>query len=330
MRLESQTITHTFRSAPRAGFAWTPDRSQTTVIRGGIGVFYDNVPLNTYAFSSYPQQTVTMYNSAGGVIGSPIQYINLTQQAAESKFPFIDSAKKSGNFAPYTVGWNVELDRSFSPFMTLRVKYLQGQAHDMLTIQPEVVQNQPALVLGSTGLAQTRQLEFTARFGGQEKRQIFFSYVRQYARGTVNDANTYLGNLPFPIMNPNFVASLPSEIPNRFLLWGMYSLPKKFRLMPKIEDRSGFPYQPANLLQQYITSIPGAQPRFPRHFSFDLRASKDIQVNPKHAIRLSATVINLTNHFNALEIHSNMADPQYGHFFGNYSRRVFFDFDFLF
>ncbi len=63
------------------------------------------------------------------------------------------------------------------------------------------------------------------------------------------------------------------------LLWGMYSLPKKFRPMPKIEDRSGFPYQRTSLLQQYITSIPGAQPRFPRYFSFDLRASKDIQVS---------------------------------------------------
>lgn len=330
MRWESQTITHTVRSAPRAGFTWTPERSQTTVIRVGMGVFYDNVPLNTYAFSSYPQQTVTMYNSTGGVTGSPIQYINLTEQAAESKFPFIDSAQKSGNFAPYSISWNVEVDRSFSHLMMVRIKYLQSQAHDMLTIQPEVVQNQPALVLGSTGFAHTRQLEFTARFGSQEKRQIFFSYVRQYARGTVNDANTYLGNLPFPIVNPNLVASLPSEIPNRFLLWGMYSLPKKMRLMPKIEDRSGFPYQPTNVLEQYITSIPGAQPRFPRYFSFDLRASKDIQVTPKHAVRLSATVMNLTNHFNALEIHSNVADPQYGHFFGNINRKVLFDFDFLF
>jgi hypothetical protein len=224
----------------------------------------------------------------------------------------------------------MELERRFSRLVFAQLKYLQGRGHDMLTIQPQMIQNQNALVLGSSGFAQTRQLEFIARFGSQEKRQIFFSYVRQYARGTVNDASGYLGDLPSPIVSQDLVARLPSEVPNRFLLWGTYSLPKRSRLIPKIEYRSGFPYQPTNLLQQYITLIPGAQPRFPPYFSFDLRASKDIQVTPKHAIRLSATVMNLTNHFNALEIHSNVTDPQYGRFFGNNNRKFAVDFDFLF
>ena len=174
--------------------------------------------------------------------------------------------------------------------MFARLKYLQGQGHDMLTIQPQMIQNQNALVLGSSGFAQTRQLEFIARFGGQEKRQIFFSYVRQYARGTVNDANGYLGDLPSSHREPRSGCQFTERDPRiAFSCGGPISLPKKFQLMPKVEYRTGFPYQPTNLLQQYVALIPGAQPRFPPYFSFDLRASKDIQVTLKHAIRLSAT-----------------------------------------
>jgi hypothetical protein len=39
---------------------------------------------------------------------------------------------------------------------------------------------------------------------------------------------------------------------------------------------------------------------------------------------------NLTNHFNALDVHSNSADPQAGVFFGNYKRRFRMDFDVVF
>ena len=60
LRLEAQTITYTSRAAPRTGFEWTPDVGKT-VVRGGIGVFYDSVPLDVYAFSGYPEQTITTY-----------------------------------------------------------------------------------------------------------------------------------------------------------------------------------------------------------------------------------------------------------------------------
>jgi hypothetical protein len=300
------------------------------VIRGGMGVFYDSVPLDVYAFSRYPEQAITTYNANGMPVGPPVQYINLTAEAAQSSFPFIDSAQKSGNFAPYSVAWNVSLERTLSRFLLLRVKYLQSHEQNVITLQPEVVQNQNAFVLGDSGSAHTRQTEFTARIGAISNRQFFFSYVRQYAYGDISDASSYLGNDPFPVVRNGLTASLPSEIPNRFLLWGTYALPKKITVSPHVEFRNGFPYQPTDVFQQYVEANFGPQYRFPRYFSLDMRVSKDIEVDGKHAVRFSATVRNLTDHFNPLEVHSNVADPEYGTFFGNMDRRFVADFDFLF
>jgi hypothetical protein len=84
------------------------------------------------------------------------------------------------------------------------------------------------------------------------------------------------------------------------------------------------------VFQQYLPVTAGPQYRFPRYFSLDVRVSKDFQISPKHAVRLSGTILNLTNHFNPLEVHSNVADPLYGAFVGNYHRHVLLDFDFLF
>jgi TonB dependent receptor len=53
IRAEAQTITATTRIAPRMGFIWSPMEGERTTVRGGIGAFYDSVPLNVYAFSHY-------------------------------------------------------------------------------------------------------------------------------------------------------------------------------------------------------------------------------------------------------------------------------------
>lgn len=328
-RLEGQTITSTMRVAPRFGFAYSPARGSKTTLRGGIGVFYQSVPLDVYAFDSYPQRTVTSFGPDGFPLGIPITYLNLTSQAAVAGFPFVDREAKIGNFAPYSVAGDLELAQTINRILSVRFKYLQSLARDQVTLSPETLQGQNAIVLGSSGEARTREFEFTSRIGPDSRRQLYFSYVRQSAVGNVNDAAAYLANLPFPIVRNNLVASLPGELPNRFLLWGTYSLPKQFTVIPKVEVRNGFPFQSTDVYQQFVAAS-GAQSRFPRYFSLDLRVSKDIKIGKKHAIRLSGTVLNLTNHFNPLEVHNNIADPAYGAFFGNYSRKVYMDFDFLY
>ncbi len=50
----------------------------------------------------------------------------------------------------------------------------------------------------------------------------------------------------------------------------------------------------------------------------------------KYKARISVTGLNLTNHFNSLDVHANIADPQFGILFGHYKRRYRADFDLLF
>ena len=45
------------------------------MVRGGVGVFYDRVPLNVYGFSSYPEQIVTRYGPDGSIIYGPQMFL---------------------------------------------------------------------------------------------------------------------------------------------------------------------------------------------------------------------------------------------------------------
>ncbi|HEY4051115.1 MAG TPA: hypothetical protein VGM27_29995, partial [Acidobacteriaceae bacterium] len=329
IRWESQSLTYTSRVAPRSGVTWRPWKDTSTAIRGGVGVFYDSVPLDTYAFGHYPEQIVTTYDGNGNIKDGPRRYLNLTSTASKSKFPWIARRNKSGNFAPYSVAWNVEAEHAINNSVQFRVHYLHADAQNQLTLQPQITSAWSALVLDSSGTVQSRQMDVTARIGANTLRQFFFSYVRQFARGDITDASSYLGDFPFPVVRSQIQASTRGEIPNRFLLWGISALPWQMQIAPQIEYRDGFTWQPIDQFQNYVAFTADPQPRYPRYFSADVRIGKDVKV-AAHAVRFSVTVRNLTDHVNPLQIHNNVADPQYGTFFGNYGRHYLADFDFLY
>src|SRR5205085_3725589 len=54
IRIDRQRLARATTAAPRLGVAWTPEKGGRTVLRGGIGSFYDHVPLAVFAFPNYP------------------------------------------------------------------------------------------------------------------------------------------------------------------------------------------------------------------------------------------------------------------------------------
>ena len=71
-------------------------------------------------------------------------------------------------------------------------------------------------------------------------------------------------------------------------------------------------------------------PSRPATVNYVLPLLPGIKVSPKNTVRLSMIGHNLTNHFNALAVHANVADPAFGVFFGDYPRRFRADFDVIF
>lgn len=328
IRADQQEITHTFRVAPRLGFVWTPLHNARTVVRGGAGVFYDRVPLNVYGFSSYPERMITTYAPDGSIASGPTLFYNVTEQAAHSDLPLIyRNGLLPGNFAPYSTNANLQVEEILTPNLRLRAGYLQSRS-DGLIVLTERTSPLNALVLNGSGNANVKQFDVTAAARAGRDSELFFSYVRSRSAGNLNEFNNYLADFPPAVILPDTRAALPGDTPNRFMAWGAIALPDKFRIMPKAEYRSGMPWSSLDVMQNYA-GAPNSQ-RFPNYFSLDARISKDFKVNDKYSVRFAISGSNLTNHFNPVSIHSNIADPVYGVFFGEYRRRYTADFDVLF
>lgn len=330
VRTESQQISGAFRVAPRGGFSFVPVPEWQTTFRGGFGFFYDRVPLNVYAFNRYPNRIITLYDTTGAITSGPTLYVNTLGQS-RVRFPFVRQQPKDGNFSPRGNIWSFQVEQPIGKRLKARATYLHNDGDGLVILNrvaPDPDNDTGAFLLEGTGESRYRQLDFTALLKLRDDRQLHFSYTYSQARGDINDFGRFIGTVPAPIIRANQYGRLPTDLPNRFLTWGVVRFPLKFQIAPVVEYRTGFPYLETNATQGYAGTP--YRNRFPNFFSIDSRFSKDLKVTTNYSVRLSLSGFNLTNHFNPEAVRGNSADPAYGYFFGHRGRRFTVDFDFLF
>jgi TonB-dependent Receptor Plug Domain len=328
-RIEHQRLASSLRIAPRAGFAWNPFSDERTIVRAGYGQFYDHLPLDIYTFSRYPLRTITIYAPDGSIIDGPTQYDNVIGSVTGPRSFLVHGQRVAGAFAPRGLTVNTGAEHIFSRLLRIRATYTDNRSVGLVALAPFVNDTTQEIVLNGDGSSYYRQTEITAKFAWKDGQNMVLTYTRSRAEGTLNTFDTFLGNFPMAVIRPDVYSNLPADLPNRFLMWGRLNFPRyTLQLLPIIEYRNGFPYSRFDEYQNYV-GVPNSN-RFPNFFSADARVIKDFKVTAKYTVRLSLTAFNITNHFNALQVHANTDDPQYGVFFGNYHRRYRFDFEVVF
>ncbi len=333
LRFSGQTIGDKAALAPRVGFVWTPGEGGRTILRGGLGVFNDRVPLLAGDYTSNPFRTVTLFDAQGLPLGPPQTYQNVYVMVDEKGRQIIPPGQILGS-TPYNITWNLEASREIAPHLLVRASYLSSRTFNEFIVDPTTLPDgSPILLLTNTGGVRYHEFEATMRYRRSENADLNFSYVRSLARGDLNSMSAVYVPFEQPVIRPNFFAALPSNIPHRIIAWGRVKIPWKITAAPVLDLHSGFPYSAYDVYQNYL-GPPNGQ-RFPKFLSLDLRLSKDFRISfipwvKNHTLRGALQIFNLTNHANPRDVYSSVASSHFGDFAGFQHRTYDLALDVLF
>ena len=298
-RFDNDTVTSSTHAAPRAGFLLALTRDGRTLLKGGIGLFYDRVPLMILTFPDLPDRTVTVLDQKGATLSSEF-YQNKINGEIQN---------------PRSTSWSLELDRQVLAGLLLRVAYEQRNTANDFVVSPVVAGTSGGLEVSNSGSDSYREFQLAARY--QLRQHVLnASYVRSRAFGDLNDFNQFFGNLAQPIIQPDAPGRLPFDAPNRFLFWGTFAAPWKLTLVPVYDLHTGFPYSVEDEYRAYVG--PRNIYRFPRFSSFDLQISRPISLpfgEKRLRARVGMGIFNLFNHDNPRDVQTNLASATFGEFF---------------
>lgn len=306
LRFDHDSVVGQNNVAPRLGFALLPVRGNRTVLRGGVGYFYDRVNLNTASFLQFPRRTVSTFSLVGTMVESRFYHHRLEGRLRN----------------PLSIAWSVQLDRELFRNLYLRLGYQQRNTTRDFILDPARLPEENALLLASRGRNRYREFEATVFHRWGKASQLTASYVRSSAIGDLNDFSQFFGNVPTPLMRPDERSLAPFDAPNRFLFWGEFYLPGKVTFAPVVDVHSGFPYSILNEERDYVGARNRAG-RFPAFASFDMQLTKEFRIpfaGKAYRTRIGFKVFNLLNSFNPRDVQNNLASPRFGQFFNSVER----------
>jgi Carboxypeptidase regulatory-like domain len=304
-RYDYDSFTGDVNLAPRGSFTAATSDDGRTVVRGGLGMFYDPIPLNVASFGQMQERTTTSFAADGVTPVGPTRFMpNVIGPAIHT---------------PRSVNWNIEVDREWLKNFFVRIGYQQRQTDFEPVLNPIAsASGNPVLLLATNGRSRYREGQITTRYQFHGADQIVGSYTRSSAVGNLNDFNSYFGNIENPVIRPDARGPLPWDAPNRYVFWSNISLPRGVTAFPVLDVRTGFPLSVVDENRNFVGARNEAG-RYPTFVSLDMQVSKRFRVF-HHNATVGLKVFNITDHFNPRDYQGNLASADFGAFANSVGR----------
>lgn len=320
-RFSSETSGWSAAFAPRVGLAYSTGNDEKTVIRAGAGLFYGVLPLLAANWAANPSRTMTEFDTSGIPAGPPITYTSVYVAGLN---PLVSTNLPSQpGTAPKNFTWNAGIVREIRKDLQVKVNYLTSHTTYLFDVQPFTAPTggESFMALTNTGSTMYHEVEATGHYTFKEHDQVDASYIWSRSRGDLNGLSSVFIPFVAPVFRPNVYGILGSNIPNRFIGWGIIALPWKLTFSPLVDLHSGFPYSAIDVQQEYV-GTPNSR-RFPQFFSLDLKLYREFRIpfvkgnkGKGHHVRLGVYTLNVTNHENFSTVYNNVASPYFGQFTG--------------
>ena len=189
--------------SPRTAFSLALDANGRTLLKGGWGLFFDQVFLQVDAFGQFQQRVEQDFNgTADAPAGPPVVFEHRVDGELEE---------------PTSRVWNIEFDQQLGAAVLFRVNYRENRARGRLVVNRVVDDGGAALALSSTGKLTGRAFDATLRWTLPGRGDLYISFSKIRTRGDLNDFGVLYDTLREPLVLDNDRTFQPFEVPNRLL-----------------------------------------------------------------------------------------------------------------
>jgi len=300
-RLDRDGVIDRVNLTPRIGSALLFNEAGTSVLRGGIGLFYERTPSAAGSFTQYERAIDTRYLSGGPV---------------SQAFPHTmsDDLRTSRSLT-----WDLAYDHRLNSNWALHFGTIDRRGDNELLVVPIARPGSAELRLVSDGRSRYREAEVGVHYTLGTRVDLNVSYVRSRADADTNAFTNYFDSIQWPIVGENAFARARSDAPNRMLLRSRVLPTPTWLFVTVIDWRTGLPYSIVDASLDFIG--PRQAFRFPQYMRTELGVEHRFtfkNLRPWIGIRVD----NALQAWLPSDVQNNISSPAFGTFYNSEYRQV--------